>query len=151
MHQQEHAMNQFRDKVKGFGWRPDQPSPKDWKFGQIAGVARTYSPESRDRRDVNPPVRDQGNLGSCVGFSITAAVGYLRRTDRDHLSTNYSALQMYYDARVRDGMNWKEVDAGAYIRDGVDSLRHVGVAPESRWPYRTERFAITPPARVYKE
>jgi C1A family cysteine protease len=146
----------FANRLKGKGWKPDLPSLKDWKFSLHSNAAMhgplTRPTESTDRRAraQNQPVMDQGNLGSCVGCSATAAVGFLRRTDRDSYSTIYSALQAYYDARIRDGMQWKDIDAGAYIRDAMDALRTVGVAPNSNWPYRISKFAVTPTAAVYK-
>lgn len=161
-------MAKFMNKIKGKGWRPDVPSFKDYPFafakaqliaqgfGEItesaapASVKRPSISEDRRAAGQNIPVRDQGNLGSCVGFSSTYGVGFLRRTDRDALSTIYSPLQMYYDARIRDGMQWKDVDAGAYIRDAMDALRETGVAPDGRWPYKVSKFATTPTKSVYK-
>lgn len=146
----------FHARARGFGWRPDVPSLKDWPFRNsrtFRELDGRWSSESLDRRaeKLNPPVRDQGNLGSCVGFAVTSAVGFLRRTDPDILSTNYSALMAYYEARLRDGPQWKNIDAGAYIRDAMDALRLSGVAPESRWPYREHKFSKTPPPSAYTE
>jgi len=137
-------------KIYRLGWAPELPSIKDWKMSVHPKKDVVVPPVSEDRRVRNPPVRDQGNLGSCVGFSVTYGQGWLRRTDRDKLDTTYSPLQMYYDARVRDGAQWKDVDAGAYIRDAMDSLREVGVAPETSWPYKIKRFANKPTPSTYK-
>jgi hypothetical protein len=101
-------LSSYKDRVKGKGWRPDIPSFKDWPFRLSAHGKADYAAVSIDRRvmEWNAPVRDQANAGSCVGFSATYGVDYLRRVDRDLLSTIYSALQMYFDARVRDGQQW---------------------------------------------
>src|ERR1044072_6231075 len=123
-------------KLKWFGWSPEFPSENDWLLSEHPNrpVDETLPTTSRDRRadGVNAPVRDQGANGACVGFSSTYAVGYLRRVDRDAYSTIYSAQEMYYDARVADGIEWKDVDSGAYIRDAMDSLRNLGIAPDRK-------------------
>lgn len=143
-------MQKFKSRVKRMGWAPELPSMKDYKFSDSKAASVELEAESFDRRAENPPVRDQGQLGSCVGFSSTYGVGWLRRHDRDKLSTVYSPLQLYYDARVRDGMEWAKVDSGAYIRDAMDSLRDAGVAPESSWKYLPKKFSTKPTASVYK-
>ena len=139
--------------VGGFGWRPELPKLKDFKFRASPMMATPLPPQSPDRRALghNADVINQGDIGSCVGCSSTYGVGFLRRTDKDKLSTNYSALQLYYDARIRDGQQWETVDAGAYIRDAMDSLRETGVAPAKRWPYVEKKFSKKPPANVYRE
>lgn len=153
-------LSAYKNRVKGKGWRPDVPSHKDWPFRLSPHAQLQAQSESEDRRALghNAPVRDQANAGSCVGFSATYAVDYLRRVDRDKLSTIYSALQMYFDARVRDGAQWAKVDSGAYIRDAMDALREIGVAPESAWPYKLQRgtgvpvkLFDTPTAPVYRK
>lgn len=136
------------------GWIPEHPSIKDYKFGASA-MASTIIPqgESTDRRALmlNAPVIDQGDLGSCVGCSSAYAVAFLRRSDKDRLSTLYSALFQYYEARLADGPQWRDVDSGAYIRDSMDRLRKVGIPPATRWPYNVKKFAKTPPKSAYEE
>jgi C1A family cysteine protease len=137
---------------RGFGWKPDLPSIKDWPL-RMSAVGRNTAvlpPVSPDRREINPPVRDQGKYGSCVGCSSVYGVAWLRRHEPRDLEgkTIMSAMQEYYDARTADGDEWKNVDAGAYIRDAMDMLRKKGVAPESNWPY-TKPFNRTPTKSVY--
>lgn len=42
-------------------------------------------------------------------------------------------------------------DDGTYIRDAVDSLRTLGVCPESVWPYAPQMVFAQPPLRAYQE
>jgi C1A family cysteine protease len=152
-------LSQYKDRVKGKGWRPDVPSLKDWPLSRHPRLNATTSLESVDRRalGLNAPVQDQANAGSCVGHAAGYGVDFLRRTDQDKLSTIYSRLQIYFDARVRDGAQWAKVDSGAYIRDAMDALREIGTAPESAWPYKLGRNGVpvklftTPTASVYKK
>jgi C1A family cysteine protease len=137
------------------GWSPEPPSIKDWKFAD-SPQADTPMPteDTPDRRALgqNGPVVDQGDLGSCVGHSSTYGVAYLTRVDKDaHHQNVYSRLEAYYDARTADGMQWKDVDSGAYIRDAMDSFRTKGIAPERVWKYDVKKFAKTPTKTVYKE
>lgn len=139
--------------VARFGWSPEPPSIKDWKASVAPFAGAAIPDESEDRRPINPPVRDQGNIGSCTGFSSTYAVGYLLRTDKhSRHQTVYSPMFAYYNGRVADGEQWKTVDSGAYIRDVVDQLRKTGVCPESTWNYHdeTRRFATTPSKTAYE-
>lgn len=134
------------------GWAPDKPSIKDWKWADRPRTDDAVPASSPDRRalGLNAPVMDQGDIGSCVGCSSAYGVEFLRRTDRDKLSTQYSALFQYYSARTADGEEWRTIDSGAYIRCSMDMLRKVGIAPESRWRYDVKKFARTPTASVYK-
>jgi hypothetical protein len=135
------------------GWRPELPKLKDWKFGESVLANLPIPPESPDRRTLgqNPPVMDQGPIGSCVGCSSGYyGVGFLRRTDRDTFSTDYSALFAYYNARVADGAEWASVDSGAFIRDSMDCLRTIGIAPMSKWKYDDKAWAKKPTPSVFK-
>lgn len=134
------------------GWKPEPPSIKDYRFSTSPMRAEPIPPQSPDRRALghNGPVMDQGDIGSCVGCSTAYGVAFLRRTDRDNLSTLYSALFQYYEARVADGMQWEKIDAGAYIRDSMDRLRAVGIPPASNWKYNAKLFAKKPTPSVYK-
>jgi len=137
--------SKFANRVKWKGWRPDLPSSKDWRFSLSKDAAAAIPDEYPAPRELHAPVFDQGDLGSCVGVSTSFAVHYLVKTDPDLRSaSSYSAMFAYYQARIRDGIKWKDVDAGAYIRDSMDALRDVGIPVESRWPYRQKQFARTP-------
>src|ERR1041384_6041721 len=109
-----------RDKIfgrgedKGKGWRPDLPDFRDRRFGAtyrdrpLADI-----PDVVSHRAKQSPVRDQRDLGACTGFSICAAIEYLRRTDADEFSTIYSPLFTYYEERVAEGTVFE--DAGAFL------------------------------------
>ena len=54
-----------------YGRKKDAFDGRDYKFSAPAYVA---NPDSVDLRDQCSPVRDQGNLGSCVGFGCTTGM-----------------------------------------------------------------------------
>jgi len=153
------AISGIRPKnVRKFGWAPETPSIKDWLW-KDSPYANNPMPteDSPDRRELghNAPVTDQGDTGSCVGQSSAYAVEYLTRIDRDaYHSTMYSALFQYYVARTADGPEWAKVDSGAYIRDSLDCLRTIGIAPASNWPFKPlpmpKKLFTKPSPSVYK-
>lgn len=119
----------------GLGYIPDLGDPRDFTY-KLTHVAR---PKSVDLRPKMPPVWDQGQLGSCTAFALTAAVAYL------HGFTG-SQLWLYYKERVMERTTRQ--DAGAMIRDGIKVLAKQGLPPEPAWPYDPARFAKRPPTKV---
>jgi C1A family cysteine protease len=128
----------------GFGWRRDLPDSRDKLAAKHTEIFTpdTPLPSSVDLSPNFSPVRNQGNLGACTGFSHASAVEYLYRVDENpHLSTIYSPLFMYYMARELEGTIRE--DAGAYIRTGAKLLKNVGIAPENRHPYSDNYNRLT--------
>ena len=102
-----------------------------------------------DLRPLCPPVRDQGTLGACSAFALSAAAEFaIARERRAGLwrGTDFrpSPLWLYYRERALEGT--LAVDAGASLHDGLRVLRDVGVAHEADWPYDVTRFATPPDA-----
>lgn len=144
-------MTKIKSRLAGMGWAPELPSNKDWKFNMAASAVEEVLPDQLpSRRSHCVPVMDQGELGSCVGCATSYAVGYLYRTDPSPLSTVYSALYAYFQARVMDGTMWQDIDSGAYIRDSMDALRTIGIATNNSWPYKPRRFADKPSKSIDK-
>lgn len=87
-----------------------------------------------------PAIKDQGQEGSCTGFSLSSAREAL---DRQTIGVAYSPAFIYYRERVieRD----TDRDAGAAIRDGLAVLAKQGVCTEARFPYVAGQFAQAPP------
>jgi C1A family cysteine protease len=104
-------------------------------------------PASVDLRPGMPSVYDQGDLGSCTANAIGAACEF------DLMKNKQSAfmpsrLYIYYNERNLEGTPAE--DSGAEIRDGMIVVNAQGVAPESIWPYDVSKFAVEPPAEVYR-
>lgn len=133
---------------RGFGWRPEFPDVRDYRIARLLGPGAPPPPDSFSFRKDQSPVRNQGAIGSCVGMSTAGAVECLRRKDLDEYSTIYSPIFLYYEARKLQG--WVDVDSGCYIRDAVKTAQKVGVAVESHWPYREDRFTDSPSSTAYE-
>jgi C1A family cysteine protease len=129
--------------VRGYGWRHQLPDIRDRLYAARLTAA---PPAEFDLRPAMPPVYDQGQLGSCTGNAIAAAMEYER--DRQGLSGFVpSRLFIYYNERALEGT--VSSDAGAVIRDGIKVVNNAGVCPETMWPYNIGVFTVTPPKRCY--
>jgi C1A family cysteine protease len=129
--------------VRGFGWRPQLPDARDKLYtARLKGLP----PTEYDLRPSMPAVYDQGQLGSCTGNAIAAAMEYER--DRQGLSDFVpSRLFIYYNERALEGT--VSSDSGAVIRDGIKVVNREGVCPETLWPYDIGVFTVKPPKRCY--
>ena len=94
-----------------------------------------------DLRRFLPTVYDQGELGSCTANALAGAVQF------DLPKLDPSRLFIYYNERVLE--NDIPDDAGASLSDGVKTLTHYGVCPETDWPYDISKFATKPPPIAY--
>ena len=129
--------------VRGYGWRPQLPDARDRLYAaKLTGPL----PSECDLRPSMPPVYDQGQLGSCTGNAIAAAMEYER--ERQGLSDFIpSRLFVYYNERALEGT--VSSDSGAVIRDGIKVVNSDGVCPETLWPYDIGMFSVKPPKRCY--
>ena len=129
--------------VRGFGWRPQLPDARDKLY---MARLKDLPPAEYDLRPSMPPVYDQGQLGSCTGNAIAAAMEYER--DRQGSSDFVpSRLFIYYNERALEGT--VSSDSGAVIRDGIKVVNREGVCPETLWPYDIGVFTVKPPKRCY--
>lgn len=101
-----------------------------------------------DNRKFLPPVKDQGNLGSCTANSICANFEY-QMIKRENLQIPMSRLFLYYLEREREGH--VDEDAGAQIKDGIAICNDTGICLESMWPYDIDQFATKPSQNCYDD
>jgi C1A family cysteine protease len=132
-------------RIKGFGWRPDLPDHRDYR---LKLVKPRRLPTSFRLTANMPDIFDQGQLGSCVGNAVAAALQFDRRVQK---LTDFplSRLMIYWDARSIEGTTSQ--DAGCEIRDAIKSVAKLGAANEALWPYNISKFAKKPPAAAYKQ
>ena len=128
--------------TRKYGWKKQNPDRRDLVYRPKI----TALPTSVKLGNL-PPVKDQGNLGSCTAHGLTSCVEFLELKDGHPLSL-LSRLFLYYNERVIEGT--VKSDAGANIRDGVKALNRLGCCPEKSWPYNPPRFAVKPSASCYK-
>lgn len=93
------------------------------------------------------PVRNQGNLGSGVGFAMAYTLEYFILKQLN-IKVILSPLFIYYQARkIRDAV---KLDAGAFIKDVIKVAQSNGIVEEESWPYKVSKFAVQPPKSTEK-
>ncbi|HET9402687.1 MAG TPA: C1 family peptidase [Candidatus Acidoferrales bacterium] len=130
----------------GYGWVRDLPDTRDFLYAAPLIRFPQGLPPSVDLRSACPPVYDQGQLGSCTGNGIAAAIEFDQRKQgtKEFMP---SRLFIYYNERVMEGTVTH--DSGAQIRDGIKSVATLGAPPETDWPYDIQKFAQQPPSAAY--
>lgn len=131
--------------VRTYGWRPDKPNPKD-DYIRRRLVAPSQLPRQVDLSSGFPECYDQGALGSCTGNAIAGAIQYTRRQEK-LIDFVPSRLFIYYNERVIEGT--VQSDAGAEIRDGIQTVMQQGACSEADWPYDESAFREQPPSACY--
>ena len=122
-----------------YGWVPDRPDYRDKLYSAIAAPPKKLPPKV-DLREGCSRVEDQGQLGSCTANALVGNLEFLRKK-AGRMVTNLSRLFIYYNERSME--NTVNDDSGAMIRDGIKSVAHEGVCPETMWPYDPAPFPPT--------
>jgi len=98
-----------------------------------------------------PPVRDQGQLGCCVGEGTSGATHMSLLISKYPWLFTPSVLDIYYQCRAIEGTTTS--DSGAIIADAFNVLSTQGVCPEDSnpewsWAFSStdDRWAQEPPA-----
>jgi C1A family cysteine protease len=130
-----------------YGWVPDLPDHRDLTYSAPAEFLMAL-PTSVDLTSKCPPVYDQGQLGSCTGNAIAAAIQFEQMKQKLN-SFNPSRLFIYYNERVLE--HTVASDSGAQIRDGMKVVAKLGAPPETDWPYDINMFADKPPASAFSD
>jgi C1A family cysteine protease len=128
-----------------YGWKPDVPDHRDRVYRPRLSVA---VPANLDMRTEQPPIFDQGQLGSCTGNGIAGELE-AQSLAQDERLTVLSRLFIYYNERAMEGT--VSEDGGASIRDGIKSVSRLGACPETDWPYTVSKFAVKPPKQCYAD
>jgi len=132
-------------RIRRYGWKPSLPDLRD----HIADASELPVADEVDPRKDMPAVFDQGQLGSCTGNAVAAAVEYdakLNGTDPGTLSR----LWIYYYERKIEGSP-PDQDTGAFGRDGFKVCKTLGVPLEKDWPYDVAKFSDQPSADLAGE
>lgn len=134
-------------KIANYGWIRDLPDHRDFLYAAPAHVQRNL-PQSVDLRAKGPAgIYDQGDLGSCTGNAIAAAIEYDQIRQGLPRATP-SRLFIYYNERSVEGN--VETDSGAQIRDGIKVVASIGACMEDLWPYNIASFTKKPNAAAYQ-
>ncbi|MGC2518364.1 MAG: C1 family peptidase [Burkholderiales bacterium] len=141
-------MRLSKQKIKRYGWVADIPDHRDHVYAAPVIFLMKLPPKVDLRRKCPKGVYDQGQLGSCTGNAIAAAVQFERLKQKLKPDFVPSRLFIYYNERMIEGT--VNSDSGAQIRDGIKSVAKAGDCPESMWPYIVAKFADKPSPACYK-
>jgi C1A family cysteine protease len=133
-----------------YGWKPDLPDHRDFSFTAKRTTLKKL-PKKVDLRKECPPIYDQGQLGSCTGNAIAAAIEFGLKKQNPNYDFMPSRLFIYYGERVIEGT--VNIDNGAEIRNGIKVVNRLGVCSEKMWKYSGGKvlFKRKPPVGVFKE
>lgn len=120
------------------GWQKDKFDKRDYLYK----ATLKEIPPVVILADYLPAIRDQGKVGSCVGFGVGAnLVGRAKRLNA--YTEWFSPTWIYNGARYIEGtLNF---DLGCQPRDAFHWLYEKGCLLEHFWPYDTEHLDTTPP------
>ncbi len=103
------------------------------------------SPSTVDLRASLPPIRDQGQRGTCLAFAVTA--GHEVSRGGGAAADDLSVEALYWGCKRTDG-NWK---SGTTFTSAATALGTWGQPVEADWPYdprRPEGAEYCPPSRA---
>ena len=108
-------------------------------------AATVKTPTKVDLRHWCPPIRNQGQIGSCTAHASLGMYEYFENRAFGH-HVDGSRLFQYKATR---NLLKKTGDDGAFLRTAMASLALFGVVPEKYWPYNEEKFNDEPTAFLY--
>lgn len=128
-------------------YRPDPEDKKDFQFSKnfkSVKVMKAETPTFIDHTKDMTSIKDQKNLGSCVGFAVTALKEWqeakeheaeLLEGKKDHRKGreyDLSESWVYWNCKKIDYWPGEE---GTSIRFAMRVLKNIGVPTEKAWPY----------------
>jgi hypothetical protein len=128
------------------GWKKDRYDSRDYLHVKLPPPK---IPDSFSLIEFLPEVRDQGRVGSCVGFGIGGNLTGLAKKLGTFLEW-FSPTWIYNGARFLEGTLTQ--DSGAYPRDALEWIKKNGCLLESLWPYDPQRLdKSAPPSSLIPE
>ena len=144
----------------------DEDDSRDYQYNAYKVLGKNILRKIRRKRRIKfpgvvsyrkymSPVKDQGRLGSCVGFAVTALkefqenLEYLTEQDegsdyiREVPTYDLSEQWTYWNAKKIDP--WGPSVEGTSIRFGMKVLHKIGCPPEEGWEYTDNKIDIGEP------
>ena len=135
-------------------YKPDPKDKRDYRFNTHMATSEFKTtvaklPNTVDHSFSMSSVKNQGNLGSCVGFAVTTMKEWQETREhlyevsmgkKDHRSGkeyNLSESWVYWNAKKIDPWQGEE---GTSIRFAMKVLHKLGVPCESAWPYKDVNY-----------
>lgn len=137
------------------GFIPDPQDERDFRFASVKKrlfKARNVKkiPDKMDLRNLMSPIRDQGEIGACVAFSV--ASGLMESIEIEHFQNPMiirSPLFLYYNLRA--SQKTVKEDSGGTLRGGMKMAAKYGVCAERSWPYDETNIFKKPSITAYRE
>lgn len=123
------------------GWKPDHHDPRDCML--TPAPAASLPRKASVRAIYAPPIRDQGELGSCTANAGCEAAGFISHIETGNGDPLFSRLDLYAMTRQLEGTPLSE-DSGCQVRDVFKAMSRFGVCLENSWPYLVEKFSMSP-------
>ena len=148
-----------------FNYMKDSDDVRDYQFddmkilGSLADDVhiknKLNSSNTVDYRQYMSPVKDQGNLGSCVGFAVTALKEFQENVEyvleQEEGSDYVREIETYDLSEQWTYWNTKQIDPwgpsveGTSIRYALKVLQKIGCPPEKAWRYTDDKINIGKP------
>ncbi len=113
-------------------------------------TAHEVKATSLDLRSKFTSIKNQGQQGSCLSFTLTSIFEYtlqLHQAQAYDLSESF----LYYNARDLDGDGSVNEDNGSRFKPSIDSLAKYGIALEKVWPYNENVYSQKPSEAAYAD
>ena len=111
------------------GARLDSPAPRE-AIGAAVAMALPAAAPSVNHLPAMPPVRHQGDRGTCVAHAALAAYEHYLAVNGS--GTDMSEQFLYWNCKQNDGI---PTTTGTWLRVAFPLLHRDGVCPEDAWPY----------------
>ena len=128
--------------TRRYGYIPDIYDHRD----HIITFKKTSKTITEHRIEM-PPVRNQGTLGACTAFAVTAS--YEHCAIKENL-TDFAPSQLYVYWNERSLSGTTDSDSGSSIRNSIKTAAKFGVAANTLWPYITNKYTVKPPLTCYQ-
>jgi C1A family cysteine protease len=118
-----------------FNCLPSKYDERDYRLS--LKIEESIRASAIDWTDQMSPVKDQGHLGSCVGFAVASLKEWQERKEnllegKDDKIYDFSEQWIYYNAKKIDGYPNEE---GTDLRSAFKVLQKIGVPCEKGWKY----------------
>lgn len=115
-------------------------------------VPKPTTKESVDLRQLFTDIKNQGQQGSCLSFTLTSVFEYMMKLSQAQ-ECDLSEAFLYYNARNLDDASDVSVhtDTGSRFKPALDSLTKYGIALEKYCPYNDVVYDMKPSEDAYKD
>lgn len=106
--------------------------------------------DSVDLRKNFSRIKNQGQQGSCLAFTLTSVFEYMMKQNKKD-DCDLSEAFLYYNARNLDSDGSVNEDNGSRFVPSLESLRTYGIALEKAWPYNDAIYDQKPSQEAYDD